>query len=122
MIYKHVTVGPCNQTSQIQDLDGLTNQSSAVFNLLDSCLELSREQQTWVASLLNFGAFTAGPVAGCPRTVFNNLILGSDPSASSSSAHTLDSVANNQGPRLGSTFTLYLSISASAPDRLPHCL
>ena len=27
-------------------------------------LLLSREEQSWVASLLNFGAFTAGPLAG----------------------------------------------------------
>ena len=28
------------------------------------CLRLTREQQSWVASLLNFGAFTAGPISG----------------------------------------------------------
>ena len=28
------------------------------------CLRLTREEQSWVASLLNFGAFTAGPISG----------------------------------------------------------
>lgn len=28
------------------------------------CLRLTRDQQSWVASLLNFGAFTAGPISG----------------------------------------------------------
>ena len=30
-----------------------------------SQLRLDLEQQSWVASLLNFGAFTAGPISGC---------------------------------------------------------
>ena len=30
-----------------------------------SSLRLDLEQQSWVASLLNFGAFTAGPITGC---------------------------------------------------------
>ena len=29
-----------------------------------SSLRLDLEQQSWVASLLNFGAFTAGPISG----------------------------------------------------------
>ena len=30
----------------------------------EACLLLTREEQSWVASLLNFGAFTAGPISG----------------------------------------------------------
>ena len=38
--------------------------SHACSNSCDGLLLLSVEQQSWVAALLNFGAFTAGPISG----------------------------------------------------------
>ena len=51
---------PSNLTSSLTSYNGqLDNTTSPELGL-----QLDTEQQSWVASLLNFGAFTAGPISG----------------------------------------------------------
>ena len=49
-----------NLTSNLTSHNGQLDNTT----MPDLGLQLDTEQQSWVASLLNFGAFTAGPISG----------------------------------------------------------